>query len=535
MPDFLKNLSKQLTDYWDKFSRIQKIQIIAVLSMAVVALVVLTVVLSRPSMVLLSEGLTPAQTKSVLEELTANNIKNEARNNATAIYIDSRQMQNARMVLDEMGVIPVTKMTYKEAFENVTLMTTDSDRQLMTQLAFENELAEIIMQYQKVDSATVKVVTAREDRTVFDETAESKATAVLTLNEALNDNQLMGIANLLVASVKNLSLENVKIIDTNNGLLFNGGGGGGISGALTTQVEYAQALEVKISNSIESILLTRGNYDDAEAKVSLVVDFNQLSTTSERFESPLGTQSGIIQDEYRQETESINTTVGQEPGTAANDGTVTYVTGEGDSSATTSTLDISYAINKEISSFTKQFGEIVYNDSSVAVVLNRFIYYYEELLKEDGTLDNISWSAYKNQIRNQEKPLLDVDENIVNLIKSASGIENVVVLAYEVPRFVDDVAVPSPIADYIPVIIIVIMIALLGYAVYKGTEPVEITEVEPELSVEEMLQSTKEKESLEAIELDDKSDARKQIERFVSENPDAVASLLRNWLNEDWE
>jgi len=25
------------------------------------------------------------------------------------------------------------------------------------------------------------------------------------------------------------------------------------------------------------------------------------------------------------------------------------------------------------------------------------------------------------------------------------------------------------------------------------------------------------------------------IEKFVDENPDAVASLLRNWLNEEWE
>ena len=33
----------------------------------------------------------------------------------------------------------------------------------------------------------------------------------------------------------------------------------------------------------------------------------------------------------------------------------------------------------------------------------------------------------------------------------------------------------------------------------------------------------------------EKSEARVLIEKFVEEKPEAVASLLRNWLNEDWE
>ena len=42
------------------------------------------------------------------------------------------------------------------------------------------------------------------------------------------------------------------------------------------------------------------------------------------------------------------------------------------------------------------------------------------------------------------------------------------------------------------------------------------------------------KELHEEIELSDKSETRKMIEKFVDENPEAVAQLLRNWLNDDW-
>ena len=64
----------------------------------------------------------------------------------------------------------------------------------------------------------------------------------------------------------------------------------------------------------------------------------------------------------------------------------------------------------------------------------------------------------------------------------------------------------------------------------------EITEIEPELSVEEMLESSQIiPEELDSIEYNEESEIKKQIDKFVDEKPEAVASLLRNWLSEEWE
>lgn len=41
-------------------------------------------------------------------------------------------------------------------------------------------------------------------------------------------------------------------------------------------------------------------------------------------------------------------------------------------------------------------------------------------------------------------------------------------------------------------------------------------------------------EELEDIGFNEKSEARILIEKFVDEKSEAVANLLRNWLNEDW-
>ena len=86
-----------------------------------------------------------------------------------------------------------------------------------------------------------------------------------------------------------------------------------------------------------------------------------------------------------------------------------------------------------------------------------------------------------------------------------------------------------------PIILAVVIVALLAFVVWRSLRPVEVTETEPELSVDEILKATKEKEAVDEIEYDDKSEVRKAIEKFVDENPESVALLLRSWLNKDWE
>ena len=56
---------------------------------------------------------------------------------------------------------------------------------------------------------------------------------------------------------------------------------------------------------------------------------------------------------------------------------------------------------------------------------------------------------------------------------------------------------------------------------------------EEEISIDDILKSTP-VDSLEEINLEDKSEARKIVEKFVEDNPEAAANLLRNWLSEDW-
>ena len=107
-------------------------------------------------------------------------------------------------------------------------------------------------------------------------------------------------------------------------------------------------------------------------------------------------------------------------------------------------------------------------------------------------------------------------------------------MAYEVPFFEHSDDSGRTFSDYLQIALAVLIFALLGFVVFRSTRKDPTQEIEPELSVETLLETTKEAE-LEDIGLNEKSETRILIEKFVDENPEAVAALLRNWLNDDWK
>ena len=161
----------------------------------------------------------------------------------------------------------------------------------------------------------------------------------------------------------------------------------------------------------------------------------------------------------------------------------------------------------------------------------------EETLESQGALDNMTFDEYVDANSNVTEQQVPTD--LPQLVAAATGIteNNIQIRVVEKPVFEAKEASSfgDNVTNYLMVILTVLIAGLLIFVIIKGTSPVEVTEMEPELSVEDLLATTQDNaQTLEEIELEDKSDTRIMIEKFVDENPEAVALLLRNWINEDW-
>ena len=122
-----------------------------------------------------------------------------------------------------------------------------------------------------------------------------------------------------------------------------------------------------------------------------------------------------------------------------------------------------------------------------------------------------------------------------SLVANATGIseDKITIIAYESPIFYDKESKPVSVQNILSIVMLVLILGLLAFVVLHSMRTRQAVQQEEEVSVENMLQSTPESE-LEDIDVESKSETRKMIEKFVDENPESAAALLRNWLNEDW-
>ena len=299
--------------------------------------------------------------------------------------------------------------------------------------------------------------------------------------------------------------------------------------------EYCEKLRATIADNVTSMLV-KLDYDDVQVGTQgIQFDMEKAEVLSKTYSVAEGREYGYPTNLYTYKSEG-NNGVGGEPGTSSNDDDTDYVMNYGSGSSSSVEIEKlqNLLTNETIENIKREIPTIETDQSSLGIVALRYHVYKEEDLEKDGTLDNQTFDEF--MAANSERVPIELTDDDMNLISNATGIDvnRISVIAYEVPKFVEKTSSRRGIADYLMIILAVLIIALLIFVVIRGTAPVEVAEEEPELSVERLLATTKDNQSLEDIEFSDKSETRKLIEKFVDENPEAVAQLLRNWLNDEW-
>lgn len=293
-----------------------------------------------------------------------------------------------------------------------------------------------------------------------------------------------------------------------------------------------QEAESLIKNEVRQVLFGTNEFNQIEVGANVAMDFSQKEITEHNYSTPDDEHDqGLLAHEEVFQS-NANDGVGDVPGTDSNSETDYMIDESNGTRTSTYERKSDYLPNEKITKTTAATGTIVYNDSSVSVAAVRYRVVREEDVKLQGLLDGISWEEYK--LANNERVKLEIDEDLVGMVANATGIptRNVSLVAYEEVQFIDTIQSSVEIKDIIQIVLIVIILTLLAFVVIMSLRTKREVEEEEELAVEDLLQSNI--DELESIETEQKSEARKLIESFVEENPEAVATLLRNWLDEDW-
>ncbi len=527
----LKEIWAKILEWWGKFTSKQKTGIIALAIGVVVAFVILFTVLTAPNYVQLKQCDSTKEASEIVDLLKENDIPHVVSDDGLNIKVKQEDSANARLALGASGII-ADAYTIDQALSG-SFTTTELDKQRKYKLYIESKIeADLIGGFEQVKAADVQIYMPENDGTLLSKNEEPSANIRLDLKEDITPEQAANLAKSVATILNCKNTDHIMIVDSQMNALFTGTDDSSVSGSASNQLGVKQDAEKLVNNNVRNVLGGTGFFGDIRVNANLVIDFSTTEKTKHDYTPAEGQSQGVLAEERTYNSESTGGTSGA-PGTDSNT-EITYQWRDNQySNATVEELYRKYLPNEYVENVQIPPGTIKYNESSLAISSTNYIVVKEDDVKAQGLLAGITWEEYQNA--NSERKVVEVDQNMITLAADASGIpaEKISIVAYEENFFVDSEGSALDIADIIQIAVIVIILILLALVVFKSMQPEKQPEEAEELSVETLLQSNPEP-ALDDIEVDEGSETKKLIEKFVDENPEAVANLLRNWLNEEW-
>lgn len=528
---WLRSLPQKFLNWWEKFTARQKTAII-ILTVAVLAAAIITIVLiTRPTYITIYTAESAKEAKEVIDLLDGNDIPYQTSDDGLIISINKRDYTSANLLLGSNDI-------YADSYgiENVTnggFSTTESDKQKKYVVYLERLMKESIESYEFVKTATVQLNIPEDDGTMIAKNTEKSASILLVLKGECTSDAAAAMARFVATALGNETTKNVTIIDSNGRMLFSGTDENSTYGTASNQLALQAQIATSVANDVKRILIATNKYSSIEVAPNIVLDISYTEESEHLYWPDGDKDQGVLAsaDIYQSNNQGGVSGV---PGTDSNTETTYQYEDSEYSSSSTTEESYDYLPNEKTTLKQIPAGAIDYAKSSITVTCHTYDVIREEDAKRQGLLDGTTWADYKLANQNAAQQI-EVDEDIYSAVSTATGIkkDSITIIAYKEPMFIDKEGLAFDTEDILQIILIILILGLLAFVILRSMKTAKIEEEEPEISIEEILKSTP-PEELEEIGVEEKSEARKIVDKFVEDNPDAAANLLRNWLNEDW-
>lgn len=533
MADKLKEIPAKLLEWWNKFTSKQKTIIIAIVAAVIFTFVILIYVISKPQYTKIGTYASTAESAEIVDILDDAGINHRESSDALTIEVETSQLYQANLALGAAGITS-DRLKYSD-YVNDSMSTTSSDKEKQYRIYLQAEMEQMLEVFPAVKNATVILNIPNQNGTLAAQQEETSASITLELDGVLSSANATYLARAVANGVGNDTTANITILDSEGNALFVGGDDYSSAGIANSMQELKNQAESMVANQVKKVLLGTKQYSLIEVTSYLDMDFSEYEKSVKEYYANEGRDEGMLAHRDSFESNSTNA-AGGIPGTDSNDGsnTTTYVNPDStDSEYSQTETSEDFLPNESAEHKITPAGGINYNNSSMAIAMITYREYYEESVRRQGLLDGSSWEEFKDA--NGADIRREVDEEYYRMAAMATGIsqDQISIIAYESPIFYDEEGMSVTATDIVSIVMIVLILALLGFVVLRSMRSKKAQPEEEELSVESMLQSTPET-VLEDIDVETKSETRKMIEKFVDENPEAAANLLRNWLNDDW-
>jgi flagellar M-ring protein FliF len=352
---------KTLIDAIKEWPTSRKLSLAAVAGLCLVFFAVLIAQSRAIDYSLLFANLSSADAARVIEKLKEQKIPYRLEDGGKAIHIPADRVYESRLELAAAG-LPQGDGVGFEIFDKQSFGMTDFAQKVNYRRALQGELARTISSLAPVESARVHL--ALPENRLFREQQQAATSSVivkLVPGQALREDQIQGIVNLVAGSVEGLDPERVSIIDANGRVLSRNPQGGAAGPMTPGMLEYQLMVEKRLEERAQSLLDRAVGYGNALVRITAELDFSQRESLEESYDP----DASVVRSERSiQESGGVQVTGGV-PGAQGNLGGAQAMVGGAPASRSEESTD--YEVSKVVRKMVEPVGSV--KTISVAVLM----------------------------------------------------------------------------------------------------------------------------------------------------------------------
>ena len=251
---------------------------------------------------------------AIIEKLTQLNVPYKFSEGGSTIMVPAGRVHELRMKLASGG-LPSSAGSGSAGYELLdknSFGQTQGQERMKMQRAIEGELTTTIQAVESVKSARVHLALPQQNG-FFREQLKPSASVILTLHpgRTLDRGQVAGIVKLVSGSVPELSPKAVSVVDSTGSLLSGAGDDEAAHGLDSQQLQYRREVEAGHHKRVLALLEPVVGRDNVRASISAEIDFSQVMQTAEAYGPNQGASAKAAVREQR--TEESNQPGGANP------------------------------------------------------------------------------------------------------------------------------------------------------------------------------------------------------------------------------
>lgn len=522
MLEFLRQFAAGLLSAWERLSTSARATVAVAFLFTAAAIALAVYVGSRPQYVELFSNVSPQDMLAVQGRLEQASVPYRIDSTGTTISVPIQHRSNMRVEILGAGLVKSQgTLPGYELFDTANLMQTQFTQDINYQRALAGELQRLLNEFAFVRNSYVSIREAR-DELFTSEQKHSEANVTLDVAAPLTEEQVKAVLNTVATfGGAKLSRDHINLV-TVDGRILHAPTETDFDSVATSKLELARAYRNDLKREAESALARFG----VRSVVTVALDIDHSSRKETKEQVSKGTE--ISRYTTKNSTISSESAPTGPAGARANLPADAQEAG-GQQTNQTETMSIE---NMEPSRTTTETittpGEVEVIGATVIVESK-----YEDEVDEQGNP-----TGRRQPTERTREELAQYQD----LVATAVGVSSDKIKVSDHPFELQDLAVPAgtPAAAAVPasrfsigmvqlndvlkIVAVIVLFFIVRFLALRAT--VRREQAEEEISIDLPKASPEELR---------KREIATEVERVSQEQPEAVASLLRTWLNEPEE